>query len=336
MAIRGREIFREFPMLTGAAPVFHEIGYAFLSSPETLEQARRNTAMQRAEGAEVEELPGSELGRFAPGASADGVAAIFHEARSGYADPIPAAEGFIAAAVRSGAGARAGVRVSRLLREGSRITGVETPEGRIAAKAVVLAAGAWSKDARRDGRGRAPDHVLGGAGAAALGARRVRAGRVHLELRRRRVRAPGARHAGRRRGGWACWSGRGSPRSTRPATPGSIPTRTRWRSSSTSCGAGSRSGSPRSPRPRSPMPASGSTTSRPTGTRSSARPPSSTACSCSPAAAATASRSPRRWARCSPRSTAASPWTTPTSATSRWTGWPAASAFVSTYGGNRA
>jgi glycine/D-amino acid oxidase-like deaminating enzyme len=145
MAIRGREIFRDFPTLTDAAPVFHDIGYAFLSSPETLEQARRNTAMQRAEGAEVEELPGSELGRFVPGASADGVAAIFHEARSGYADPIPAAEGFIGAAVRSGASARSGVRVSRLLRDGSRITGVETPEGRVAASAVVLAAGAWSK-----------------------------------------------------------------------------------------------------------------------------------------------------------------------------------------------
>jgi sarcosine oxidase, subunit beta len=145
MAIRGREIFRDFPSLTGAAPVFHDIGYAFLSSPETLEQARLNTAMQRAEGAEVEELPGSEMGRFAPGASAEGVAAIFYEERSGYADPIPAAEGFIAAAVRAGGAARAGVRVLRVQASGGRVTGVETTEGSIEAKAVVLAAGAWSK-----------------------------------------------------------------------------------------------------------------------------------------------------------------------------------------------
>jgi glycine/D-amino acid oxidase-like deaminating enzyme len=145
MAIRGREIFRDFPALTGAGPVFHDIGYAFLASPDALEQARRNTAMQRAEGAEVEELPGSELARFAPGASAEGVAAIFFEERSGYADPIPTAEGFIAAAVRAGGSARAGVRVSRLLRSGSSVVGVETPEGEIRAQAVVLAAGAWSK-----------------------------------------------------------------------------------------------------------------------------------------------------------------------------------------------
>lgn len=145
MAIRGREIFRDFPQLTGAPPVLHDIGYVFLASAENVEQARANTAMQRSEGAQVDELPPSELDRFAPGAARDGIAALFHERVSGYADPVPAAEGFIAAAVRAGARARSGVRVSRLLREGDAIVGVATPEGEIRASAIVLAAGAWSK-----------------------------------------------------------------------------------------------------------------------------------------------------------------------------------------------
>jgi glycine/D-amino acid oxidase-like deaminating enzyme len=145
LAIRGREIFRDFPELTGSAPVFHDIGYVFLASPDSLEQARANVAMQRAQGAEVLELPPGEFGRFAPGAGTDGIAALFHEPGSGYADPVPAAVGFIRAAVRAGAEAHAGVRVQRLLREGDRLIGVATPDGDIFANDVVLAAGAWSK-----------------------------------------------------------------------------------------------------------------------------------------------------------------------------------------------
>ena len=145
MSIRGRDIFRDFPTLTGAPPVLHEIGYVFMASPGTLDQARANVAMQREQGAQVEELPGSELGRFAPGAGTSDVAALFHEMGSGYADPVPAAQGFVAAAVRAGSQARAGVRVTRLLREGDEVVGVETPDGEIRCNAVVLAAGAWSK-----------------------------------------------------------------------------------------------------------------------------------------------------------------------------------------------
>ncbi len=142
MSIRGREIFRDFPRLTGAAPVLHEIGYVFMASPATLEQARANVAMQRAQGAEVLELPPAEFWRFAPGATPDGIAALFHEPGSGYADPVPAAVGFIGAAVRAGADAHAGVRVERLLRERDRVIGVATPQGDVLANDVVLAAGA--------------------------------------------------------------------------------------------------------------------------------------------------------------------------------------------------
>ena len=154
MAIRGRQLFREVPGLTGAAPVFHAIGYVFVASPETLQRARANVAMQQAQGAAVEELPPSEIGRFAPHVDPAGIAALFHERESGYAEPVPAARAFIEAAERHGAEARAGVTVEGLVRTGDRVTGVlarpttagSAPGELIEAGAVVLAAGAWSRN----------------------------------------------------------------------------------------------------------------------------------------------------------------------------------------------
>jgi glycine/D-amino acid oxidase-like deaminating enzyme len=145
MAIRGRDAFRAIADEAGMPPVLHDIGYAFLASPATLEKARDNVAMQREQGAEVEELPGSALTRFAPGAGTDGISAVFYEQGSGYVAPVPAALAFIAAARSRGATAVAGTPVRRLVVDHGAVQGVETADGRIGAEQVVLAAGAWSQ-----------------------------------------------------------------------------------------------------------------------------------------------------------------------------------------------
>jgi sarcosine oxidase subunit beta len=149
MAIRGRDLFREIAAISNRPEVFHDIGYVFLAPPDALGRARDNVAMQREEGAEVEELPGDAIGRFAPGASADGIAAIFHEPRSGYVEPVPAALAFIEAAQALGAAAQADVSVRRVVAEHGSVIGVETDDGRIGARQVVLAAGAWSQGLAR-------------------------------------------------------------------------------------------------------------------------------------------------------------------------------------------
>ena len=59
----------------------------------------------------------------------------------GHADPVAAVTAFAAAARRAGADIREGVRATRLVEEGGRITGAETSDGVIRADAVVVAAG---------------------------------------------------------------------------------------------------------------------------------------------------------------------------------------------------
>jgi glycine/D-amino acid oxidase-like deaminating enzyme len=61
-------------------------------------------------------------------------------------EPTRWVQAFAAAASRHGAVIREGVRVSALLRDGDRIIGAETSDGRIEAANVVLAAGGWAPE----------------------------------------------------------------------------------------------------------------------------------------------------------------------------------------------
>lgn len=61
-------------------------------------------------------------------------------------EPTRWVQAFGRAAERHGAQVREGVRVTRLIREGDRVVGAETTEGRIVAGEVVLAAGGWTPE----------------------------------------------------------------------------------------------------------------------------------------------------------------------------------------------
>ena len=146
IALRGRELLASLPDRSGEPPVFHEIGYVFLVAADALERARRNAAMQRAQGAVVEELAPAEIGRFVAMDDREGIVALFNEPLSGYAESVPAVRGLVAAARRDGATARSGVEVRRIVVRDGRVFGIETDDGTvIEASTVVVAAGSWSQ-----------------------------------------------------------------------------------------------------------------------------------------------------------------------------------------------
>ena len=144
MALRSREIFRDWAGEVGGPPVFTAAGWLFLVPPDEVETAVRNVTMQRAEGVIVDRLDPADLASLVPGVSTDGVAAAYLEPGSGYADPIAAAVGYASASAVRGATVREGVSVDRLVRDGGRVVGVATTEGEVRAGTVVLAAGPGS------------------------------------------------------------------------------------------------------------------------------------------------------------------------------------------------
>lgn len=103
--------------------------------------AGRAEKLQRA-GLPVTVLDGDEVRRLEPGLSPEARGALFFE-QEGAVDPKLIGRATATAAMRAGARYLTG-QVKRIVHEGGRVTGVEHESGRIAAGAVVLAAGSWS------------------------------------------------------------------------------------------------------------------------------------------------------------------------------------------------
>jgi glycine/D-amino acid oxidase-like deaminating enzyme len=144
MALRGLETFRSFTQRVGGPEVFTQCGYIFLVPPDAVDKARENAAMQRSEGVVTDEVDPAAIAGLLPGAVSDGVAALYHEPLSGYADAVAAVNGYVAAAARLGARTWPGIAVERIRVVSGRATGAITSAGEIDARTVILAAGAWS------------------------------------------------------------------------------------------------------------------------------------------------------------------------------------------------
>ncbi len=121
---------------------FREQGYLLMAAPADVAQLRQNWEVQRGLQAAVEWLAGSALAERFPWINWHGVgAAVFGFANEGWVDPYTLLMGFRRKAQSLGARFLHG-EVTRLVREGDRVLGVETDaHGLIRGGATVLAAG---------------------------------------------------------------------------------------------------------------------------------------------------------------------------------------------------
>ena len=124
---------------------FVQHGYCFVVSPDMLDGAKKNVAMQKALGIVNEWSAGPGFPQHLPELNPDGIAGIVYEPHGGYADPVQATEAYVGAFQKLGGEFRARTPARRLLRKGDRVTGVELDAGEVHANHVVNAAGPWAK-----------------------------------------------------------------------------------------------------------------------------------------------------------------------------------------------
>ncbi len=144
LAFESLAVFRDFDARVGGACGFDPIGFVQLVGHEYAAALRRNVLMQQALGIKTELVAPADLPRLVPGIRADDVGGAAWEPDSGFADPNATAYAFAAAAARNGARIETGREVTRVRVEGGRVVGVETREGPVDARVVVLAPGAWA------------------------------------------------------------------------------------------------------------------------------------------------------------------------------------------------
>jgi glycine/D-amino acid oxidase-like deaminating enzyme len=96
-------------------------------------------------GLDLAFVPVNDVRRHHPFVQPDGIDCILGIINDRYFDPAQLAKGYANAAAANGAVVLPNTRVVNVAIEGRRVTGVETPSGRLQAPIVVDAAGAWTR-----------------------------------------------------------------------------------------------------------------------------------------------------------------------------------------------
>jgi len=150
LSIESIALLERFADEVGQSIDFHQHGYLFLlSSAKSVEVFRRNVALQRSLGIDVEWLDAAEAARRAPGLDATGVVGATFCARDGIADPNGVTMGFAKAAQAAGVEIARATEVTGISIDRGRVSAVLTDQGRIETNVVVNAAGPYARPVGR-------------------------------------------------------------------------------------------------------------------------------------------------------------------------------------------
>jgi sarcosine oxidase, subunit beta len=150
LSIESIHLLEHFADEVGHPIDFHQDGYLFLlSAPSSVETFRRNVALQRSLGVDVEWLDAEGAAALAPGLNADAVAAATFCARDGIADPNGVTMGFAKAAQAAGVATERDTEVTGIRVAAGRVSAVETTRGTIETRTVVNAAGPHARSIGR-------------------------------------------------------------------------------------------------------------------------------------------------------------------------------------------
>ncbi|MEV5410287.1 FAD-binding oxidoreductase [Thermopolyspora sp. NPDC052614] len=150
LVLRSLPEFTSFAELTGVPIDFKQVGYLFLlDRADDVAVFERAVRMQRDLGIPTETIDLDRARELVPPIRADDLLAATFCPWEGYAAPESVVQGYAAAARRLGVTVRTGCGVTGVRTAAGRVTGVDTAEGPIAARAVVCAAGVGSAEIAR-------------------------------------------------------------------------------------------------------------------------------------------------------------------------------------------
>ena len=149
LSLASMRVWESFEERFGTDIDYRRTGYLFLArSAETAASFEDRVAMQNELGVPSEVLTPAEAADRCSGIDPEQFVAATYSPTDGFADPHLALQGYARAAADAGADIRTKTPVTDVIRAQSgsegRVTGVETPDGRLEADSVVNAAGPWA------------------------------------------------------------------------------------------------------------------------------------------------------------------------------------------------
>ncbi len=141
------ELYTGLEAETGQATGYKQNGSVTLATnPERFEELKRNASMAKVFGLQVDVIDRAEVARHYPLIRTDDVLGGLWIPSDGQANPIDVTQALARGARSNGARIFEDTKVTRLLHDGTRITGVATEHGDIRAARVVLCAGMWTRE----------------------------------------------------------------------------------------------------------------------------------------------------------------------------------------------
>lgn len=144
---RSLELYEDFANRPGADIGLQQPGYLFLlPDADDVTLFEESVAMQNERGVASRMLSPDAVRRLNPYVDVDRYRGAAYAARDGFAHPKAVVEGYAAGAERHGATVRTHVTAIDVETRGDDVVAVWTNQGRVRTDAVVLCAGAWTRD----------------------------------------------------------------------------------------------------------------------------------------------------------------------------------------------
>lgn len=144
MAQQSLRVFEHFDEIVGGPPVFTRTGLVLIINDNDRAALEANLVMQRELGIDTKLVSAQELIDLDPNVRLGEGEMAAWEPDAGYVEAVQVVASFANAARRDGAEICERVEVQSILIEKDRVVGVETNEGRVESRCVVLAAGPWA------------------------------------------------------------------------------------------------------------------------------------------------------------------------------------------------
>jgi glycine/D-amino acid oxidase-like deaminating enzyme len=144
MAREGRDFFAAFDQVVGGHSGWVQCGLVYMVTEKDRAALAANAAIARRHGVPVRAIDAGEARRLVPGLNTEGAVAFAYEENAGYGDGYGSTVAFAAGARERGVTILQGTPATGIRIEGGRVAAVDTPQGEIATRTAVNAAGPWA------------------------------------------------------------------------------------------------------------------------------------------------------------------------------------------------
>jgi glycine cleavage system T protein len=141
------ELYRGLEKETGQATGYRQCGsISIATNEERFEELKRNASMAKVFDLEVNVIGVDEIAERYPLVNSSDLLGGIHIPSDGYANAVDISQALAKGARNNGAQIFQNTKVTAILNDGDKVTGVSTPDGDITADYVVICGGMWSRD----------------------------------------------------------------------------------------------------------------------------------------------------------------------------------------------